>query len=151
MQATKRSKRRARKPPNELERIVAAEKFFRKSTSRFRHYPYLEEVYRTYWRWKKDSTARRSSRALAIEVQLSVRVDAHPIRVLIDLTHDGGDSKIVSRWVRALEYAAAKNIRPSFMRTFLRTRGGISGCARRASEKVPRRRFWDDAEEHFFS
>jgi hypothetical protein len=68
------------------------------------------------------------------ELMTAVRADASPIRVILEASCNQPDLRIRSRWIRALEFAAAKNIASDDLPKFLRANGGIAGCADLASK-----------------
>jgi hypothetical protein len=100
---------------------------------RFEFYDFLESVYRIYVGWKRRKAANRSARTLAGEMEIVLRKGTSPIRVLIEATLPNADFKQKSRWVRALEYVYSENVLPSQFCKFVRTRGGVAGCARIAA------------------
>lgn len=60
--------------------------------------------------------------------------------MLIEAVQPNADFKQKSRWVRALEYVYSENVSPSRFRKFVRTRGGVAGCARLAVQVKRKRR-----------
>jgi hypothetical protein len=107
---------------------------------RFEIYGMLEAFYRVYVDWKCRNIAKRSARTLADELNMARRKGTSPIRVLIDAVNPDADFKQKSRWVRALEYVYSENVSPSQFRKFVRTRGGVAGCARLAVQVQRKRR-----------
>jgi hypothetical protein len=120
----------------------------RRRSGRFELYDLLEAVYRVYIDWKRRKIAKRSARTLADEMNIVRRKGMSPIRVLIEARLPSADFKQKSRWVRALEYVYSERVAPPQFRKFVRTHGGIAGCARlAASVKRKRRRpggDWND-------
>jgi hypothetical protein len=102
----------------------------RRRSGRFELYDLLEAVYRVYIDWKRRKIAKRSARTLADEMNIVRRKGMSPIRVLVEATLPSADLKQKSRWVRALEYVHSENVSPSQFRNFVRSRGGVAGCAR---------------------
>jgi hypothetical protein len=96
---------------------------------RFEIYELLEAIYRVYIDWKRRKITKRSARTLADEMNIVRRKGMSPIRVLIEATLPKANLKQKSRLVRALEYVYLENVLPSQFRKFVRTRGGIAGCA----------------------
>jgi hypothetical protein len=99
---------------------------------RFEIYDLLEAIYRVYVDWKRRKIAKRSARTLCDEMKLIQRKGMSPIRVLIEAMVPDADFKQKSRWARSLEYVHTENVSPAQFRNFVRTHGGISGCARLA-------------------
>ncbi|SRR5258708_3805819 len=97
---------------------------------RFDAYEFLGAIYRIYIDWKRRKIAKRSAQTLADEMNIVRRKGMSPIRVLIEATLPSADFKQKSRWVRALEYVYSENVSPSRFRKFVRSRGGVAGCAR---------------------
>ena len=107
---------------------------------RFEIYSFLKSIYRVYNRWKDRKIARRSARALAEELSITRRKGTSPIRVLIEATFPGADSRQKSRWVRALEYLASEDVPQRKFKRFIRASGGLAGCAQLAAQVSPKRR-----------
>lgn len=101
---------------------------------------FLEHIYRVYIDWKLHKKAKRLARRLANELSIVQRKGMSPIRVLIEATHPDAGIKQKSRWVRALEYVYSKNVSPPQFHKFVRTRGGVAGCARLAVSVNRKRR-----------
>ena len=137
---------------NDLARIKSASRAAR-SFPRFDQYSYLEEIYRTYCYWKKRSMSRRMTHALARARNVPIRADHHPLRILIQLTNGKNGPQLASRWTRALEYAHSRKVRFTDLIAFLKSHGGIAGCARRAAETLPKRprriEDWDDIDDDY--
>jgi len=145
MQATQTNASRAPRRPTSPELAVTiqpakeAAAGLKRHVGRFEIYDFLEAIYRVYIDWKCRKIAKRSTRTLADELAIVRRKRMSPIRVLIEATLPNADLKQKSRWVRALEYVYSENVLPSQFRKFVRTRGGVAGCARLAV-KVNRKR-----------
>jgi hypothetical protein len=107
---------------------------------RFEIYDFLESIYRVYIEWKRCKIAKRSARTLADEMNIVRRNGMSPIRVLIEAILPEADLKQKSRWVRALEYVYSEHVPPSRFRRFVRTHGGIAGCARLVVNVTRKRR-----------
>jgi len=107
---------------------------------RFEIYDLLEAVYRIYVDWKKRKIAKRSTRLLTDGLAIERRKGMTSIRVLIEAAIPRADFKQKSRWVRALEYIYSEDVSPSKFSKFIRTRGGVAGCARMAVKLNRKRR-----------
>jgi hypothetical protein len=59
--------------------------------------------------------------------------------MLIKAANCSPEAKILSRWVRALEYASMKGVRPEHLMYIFEQHGGIAGCARLAAKTDPKR------------
>lgn len=112
----------------------------KRRVGRFESYDFLETIYRVYTDWKNRKIAKRSARTLAEDTNIARRKGMSPIRVLIEATLPNADFKQKSRWVRALEYIYSENVPPSRFRKFVRSNGGLAGCARLAAQEHRKRR-----------
>jgi hypothetical protein len=153
MQATETNARRApRRFASPLAAAIQPAKEaaagLKRRVGRFETYDFLEAIYRVYINWKCRKIAKRWARTLAGEMNIVQRKGMSPIRVLIEARLPSADFKQKSRWVRALEYVYSERVAPPQFRKFVRTHGGIAGCARlAASVKRKRRRpggDWND-------
>jgi hypothetical protein len=146
MQATEtKPKRVARRPLSPdlaatIQPVKEAAARLKQRVGRFEIYDFLKSVYRIYVVWKRHKAAKRSARALARELSIVRRNGMSPIRVLIEAALPNANFKQKSRWVRALEYIYSENVSPSQFRKFVRTRGGVAGCARLAVNASRKRR-----------
>jgi hypothetical protein len=119
--------------------MEAAARFGRRS-GRFEIYDLLNAVYRIYIDWKDRKIVKRSARVLADKMKIIRRKGMSPFRLLIETILPNADFKQKSRWVRALEYVCSENAPPSRFRKFIRTHGGVAGCARLAVNANRKRR-----------
>jgi hypothetical protein len=117
----------------------AAAARLRRRVGRFEIYDLLEAIYRIYIDWKRRKVAKRAARKLADQLVIARRKGMSPIRVLIEAVLPYANFKQKSRWVRALEYVHSEDVSLSQFRKFIRTHGGVAGCAR-LSVKVNRKR-----------
>ena len=115
-----------------IQPLESAARTLNRHVGRFEIYGYLEAVYSVYIGWRLRKNARRSARALADQLDIARRKGMSPIRILIEATLPRAHFKHKSRWVRALEYVHSQNVSPSDFSNFIRTRGGLAGCARLA-------------------
>lgn len=112
-----------------------------RSKRRFREYRYLRSVLRAY-RYLADNKLLSALMEIAPAVLMApVRASWHPLRVLIEATMwTEIDYRTRSRWTRALEFAAAKQIEPDQLAQFFRANNGIAGCADLASKTASKTR-----------
>jgi hypothetical protein len=103
-----------------------------RTAGRFEVYDYLKAIYRIYRKWKYRKVAKRAARLLANELSIAQRKGTSPIRILIEATLPDANVRQKSRWVRALEHVSSEGIPAREFRKFIRTRGGVAGCARLA-------------------
>ena len=142
-------KRECRRGQDPSEIIVSLRKSALKHRSnappgkrRFGLHRYLTRVYRIYCDLSLKRNLQRITRKIASLAEISVRKDAHPIRILIDATVGPEDPKQKSRWVAALKYVYGWQLPPKKVRWCFNENGGIYGCARKfaALNKTGRRR-----------
>jgi hypothetical protein len=107
---------------------------------RFDFYGYLSAVYQTHGLWKRDSVAKKTARKLAAAFDIPLRAGISPLRVLIEATFAEATAKQKSRWVRALEHAHEEHITAERLVPFLKSNGGIAGCAALAAHDDPKKR-----------
>lgn len=112
-----------------------------RSKRRFAQYRYLRAILRGY-RYLDDHDLISALMEIApATLMVPVRAGWHPLRVLLEATiWTEIDCKTLSRWTRALEYAAARKIAPDELTKFLRANNGIAGCADMMSMTQPKRR-----------
>jgi len=112
---------------------------------RFRFSLYLAAIYRTYREWKDLGISKRMASHLAEHLDIPRRRDTSPVRILIDATFPALDPKQKSRWSRALEFAALTETTPDELPRLFKNHSGISGCARFAAKRKPKKdRYRDD-------
>jgi hypothetical protein len=141
---------RAKRPPmptgfvaasikTKIEKLRKKEKWsFRERHGKTDFYEYLKSVYRLR-RW-----AKRRAKHVAALYDIQVRKGKTPIRIVLDASCDQ-DRQVKSRWVIAIEYAVAKNVRKADFVEFLEKNGGPQGCARKMAALKKRHR---QAEEN---
>jgi hypothetical protein len=122
-----------------LEPMFEALQRAQREGGRFRFYGYLTEVYRTYRKWKDRGISKRMARHLARYFKIPRRKRTNTIRILIDASFPTLDSKRKSRWSRALEFAALTKTTPEDLPKLFKTSSGITGCARLATDRKPKR------------
>jgi hypothetical protein len=123
-----------------LKQIRAAAEAMNSSRSRYAAYDFLLAVYEPYWGWI-DAGHYDEHISASIRRQSDQRHgdNEHPVKMLIRLAGCSPEAKTLSRWVRALEYASMKGIRPQHLIYIFTRHGGIAGCARLAAKYEPKR------------
>jgi len=137
-----------------VEQIRKAAETMNKSRSRYAAYDFLLAVYDPYWGWI-DAGHYDAHISASIRRQSDQRHghNEHPFKMLIRAADCSPEAKILSRWVRALEYASTQRTRPQHLTYIFERHGGIAGCARLAAKYEPRRATpperdsWADDEE----
>lgn len=101
---------------------------------RFADYRYLRSVLRAYCYFDDNDLLSHLMEVAPSTLLTSVRVKAHPLRIIIDASCIQPDLKKRSRWTRALEAAVGEQIDPNDLLRFFRAHNGIAGCADLASK-----------------
>jgi hypothetical protein len=127
-----------------VEPIFEALQQARHQTGRFRFYGYLAAVYRTFKEWKDLGISKRMARRVVTHCNIPHRKGASPARTLIDATFPALDPKQKSRWSRALEFAALTKVTPENLPKLFKNYSGISGCARFAAKRKPKKNTYRD-------
>jgi hypothetical protein len=124
--------------------VVTAWRQAQGETGRFKYYPYLVEVYRTYKEWKSLRVSKRMTHRTA--THFKTPKGKTPIRTLLDATSSNLDSKRKSRWSRALELAVLAKATPEQLTGLFKNYSGIAGCARMAAQQKPKKKRDDWAQ-----
>jgi hypothetical protein len=96
---------------------------------RFAHYDYLQCVYSLYADLKGNGAAKKVSARIGRLFDRPVERNTHLVRTIINATSTGIDVKTASRWTQALRYCWRERGEWSDVREFMRSNGGIAGCA----------------------
>jgi hypothetical protein len=104
-------------------------------------YAYLKAVYALVWRCKRDGQAKELLRSAIRIAGLTAAENAELFATVIRATCDDKlDQKMVSKYSRALRYAASRDRPPRTLVEFIKRRGGINAVADRYARKLGRRR-----------
>jgi hypothetical protein len=123
-----------------VEQIRAVAEIMNASRSRFAGHAFLSVVYEHYWKWSDDGhTDERIKAAIRRSSDRRHNNAEHPVKMLIRAADCSPEAKVLSRWVRALEYASMKRTRPQHLTYIFERHGGIAGCARLAAKFEPKR------------
>jgi hypothetical protein len=113
-----------------LERISSAWDDFQASRTRDAVYGYLDAVFAIVEHYR---VRRRTKRLLRRAVKFSglpLENNADPFTAVIRCTcYDDLDNKTISKWARALRYAARSKEPAVRLRTFMKRAGGVNACA----------------------
>jgi hypothetical protein len=102
---------------------------FQEDRNRDAVYGYLRAVFSIVRHYKRKGTDRLVIRAFKF-AGLPVDRNADVFAVVIRATCDGeADNKTISKWSRALRYAARVKKPHHPLTTFMKNRGGVNGCA----------------------
>lgn len=124
---------------DELEEVKRIAQQHRDSRRRFAVYRYLRAVLRCYCRIEKRELLGALRLLLAREHGIPDDRKCHPIRAIIDATATLGDTRMRSRWTRALEFAWHSEASPKQLAEFFQQNDGVAGCARLAAKAFPER------------
>ena len=113
-----------------LEKVRVAWHVFQANRARDAVYDYLEAVFAIVLHYKVRRRTKRLLRAAFRFSDLRFDKTADPFIAVIRCTCGGGaDNKLISKWARALRYAALR--KPAEMRVsaFIKNVGGVNECA----------------------
>jgi hypothetical protein len=111
----------------ELEAVKAmAQKAFG-SHRRFWFHTLLEGAYALYGKWRAVRHSQKNAKTGARLFGVKAKKGAHPLDIIIKIvTPPGVDTR---RWVEGLLFAYNEGVAPKGLVAFLKTNGGIAGCA----------------------
>jgi hypothetical protein len=113
-----------------LEKVHRAWGDFQSSRSRDAVYPYLAAVFAIVMHYKVRRRIKRLLRHAFKFANLSVDKNADPFSAVIRCASSGDiDSKTISKWSRALRYAARRKAHDMRLKTFMKEAGGVNACA----------------------
>ena len=123
-----------------LERIGRAWEDFQASRTRDAVYGHLDAVFAIVEHYRVRRRTKRLRRSASEFAGLPFDKNADPFTAVIRCTCDeNADSKTVSKWARALRYAARSKEPVVGLRTFMKEAGGVNACAA-GHAKLKRRR-----------
>jgi hypothetical protein len=125
----------------ELLRVCDAWDKFEDSRTRDSVYVYLKGVYSAVTDYRrKRQTAEFLRRAFKF-AGLTSDSKAEPFAAIIRCTSEQSvDIRTISKWSRALRYAAYRKRAPRNLKRFIKRLGGINGCADGYTKRLGRRR-----------
>jgi hypothetical protein len=113
-----------------LEKVAHAWDDFQASRARDAVYGYLEAVFAIVEHYKVRRRTKKLLRHAFKFANLPFANDANPFTAVIRCTCDNQiDSKTISKWARALRYAAHCKAPRTRMKTFMKDSGGVNACA----------------------
>ena len=128
---------------NEAIRDIETIRRVAKGLSRQRDDVYLLMIviYRVGQKWITSNQAKEMRRSVIQQLKLRIdrRARKSVFRFLIEVTYPV-DVKLRSRYANALHYAHAHKCPPDDLPGFLKSKGGIEGCAKRYIMMRPRTR-----------
>jgi hypothetical protein len=113
-----------------LEKICGAWDDFQANRARDAVYGYLEAVFAIVSHYKRRRKTNKLLRHAFKFANLPFDKAADPFTAVIRCTYDNTvDSKTISKWARALRYAARSKEPAVRLRTFMKRAGGVNACA----------------------
>jgi hypothetical protein len=113
-----------------LEKICGAWDDFQANRARDAVYGYLEAVFAIVSHYKRRRKTNKLLRHAFKFANLPFDKAADPFTAVIRCTYDNTfDSKTISKWARALRYAARSKEPAVRLRTFMKSAGGVNACA----------------------
>lgn len=132
---------------DELKEVRRSAQKHRDTRKRFAVYRYLRSVLRCYCRIERRELLRALRLLLDHEYGIPDDRKCHPIRAIIDATALLGDTRMRSRWTRALEFAWHSEVTPNELPDFFQQNDGVAGCARLAAKAFPERTARGDIDD----
>jgi hypothetical protein len=113
-----------------LEKVKVACEHFQASRARDAVYEYLDAVFSIVMHYKVRRRSKRLLRHAFRFAKLQFVKNVDPFTALIRSTCGGAaDNKMISKWARALRYAARCKPAEMRLKAFMKTAGGVNGCA----------------------
>jgi hypothetical protein len=113
-----------------LEKVRGAWDDFQASRARDAVYGYLEAVFATVMHYKVRRQATKLLRHSLQLADLPFDRNGDPFTAVLRCTSNRDiDSKTISKWARALRYAARSKEPDNGLRTFMKDAGGVNACA----------------------
>jgi hypothetical protein len=114
----------------QIEKVQVAWHDFQTSRARDAVYDYLQAVFTIVMHHKVRRRNKRLLRHAFRFAKLRLDKNADPFAAIIRFTcGDGADNKMVSKWARALRYAARGKPAGMRLKAFMKDKGGVNGCA----------------------
>jgi hypothetical protein len=113
-----------------LQKVQAAGQDFQTNRARDAVYHYLEAVFAIVMHYKVRRRTRRLLRRAFELAELPFDKNADPFTTIIRCTcGDAADNKMISKWARALRYAARRKPAGMRLKVFMKGEGGVNQCA----------------------
>jgi hypothetical protein len=123
---------RKAQPRRQIERVQVAWRDFQTSRARDAVYDYLKAVFTIVMHHKVRRRNKRLLRHAFRFAKLRFDQNADPFTAIIRCTCDGAaDNKMISKWARALRYAARRKPVGMRLKAFMKDEGGVNACAAR--------------------
>ncbi len=123
-----------------LEKICDAWNDFQSSRARDAVYGYLARVFAIVEHYKVRRKTGKLLRHAYDFAELPIDRNADPFTAIMRCTSDGSvDSKMISKWARALRYVARSKTPQRRLKMFMKQAGGINGCSDLYAQRNGRR------------
>jgi hypothetical protein len=124
-----------------FERVDDAWNAFQTSRARDAVYEYLDAVFSIVMHYRVRRRTKRLLRHAFRFAKLQFDKNVDPFTAIIRCTcGDAADNKMVSKWARALRYAARRKPAGMRLKAFMKTAGGVNACAARYARLKGRHR-----------
>jgi hypothetical protein len=125
----------------DLARLSDAWRHVQGSRERDAIFLFLTNVFELVAWWAFENKANeRAARALVLKgVTLRRRIEPYAAVMIASVAPKNIDKKTISKWSRALRFAAACKPRKKRLRQFIKAQGGINACAAASSRRLRRR------------
>ena len=132
----------------DLERLRSAWRKFQKVRRRDAVYSFLHAVFQLVDCWNVEGRAQIRARCLLSVGGIQPPKMGEPFSALIVAAAHPyrPDKRTISKWSRALRYAAECKRPLGSLKAFIKRKGGINGCADRYTRRLRRRRQLDKKE-----
>jgi hypothetical protein len=113
-----------------LEKVQGAGQQFQRNRSRDAVYSYLEAVFAIVMHFKVRRRTQKLLREAFQFRKLGFPKNADPFTAIIRATsRDAVDNRVISKWARALRYAARCKPAEIRLKKFMKDAGGVNACA----------------------
>jgi hypothetical protein len=113
-----------------LEKVQAAWRHFQANRARDAAYDYFEAVFEIVMHYKVRRRTKKLLRHAFAFADLRFDKTADPFTAVIRCTcADAADNKMISKWARALRYAARRKPAEMRLKAFMKEAGGVNECA----------------------
>jgi hypothetical protein len=102
---------------------------FQANRARDAVYGYLRAVFETVMHYKVRRKTKKLLRHAFGFAELPFDENADPFAAVIRCTSEKADTKIISKWARALRYVASCKVRANRLKAFMKEAGGVNACA----------------------
>jgi hypothetical protein len=117
-------------PTRRLESVRDAWEDFQANRARDAVYGYLKAVFSMVMHYKVRRRTNKLLRNAFKYAGLPFDGNANPFTAVIRSTCDeNADAKTISKWARALRYAAHCKVPPTRLKSFMKEAGGVNACA----------------------